>query len=53
MATPHTAGAAAQYLGTDPAASPATVRSALYTQSTKYRVSNSKTTNNHLLYVGF
>src|SRR5918998_3426021 len=52
MATPHTAGAAAQYLGTDPAASPATVRSALYTQSTKYRVSNSKTANNHLLYTG-
>ena len=53
MATPHTAGAAAQYLGANPAASPATVRSALYSQTTKYRVSHAKSANNHLLYVGF
>ena len=52
MASPHSAGAAAQYLQTDPAASPATVRSALYTQATKARIGNSRTTNNHLLYTG-
>ena len=38
MASPHTAGAAAQYLESNPAASPATVRSALYTQATKARI---------------
>jgi subtilisin family serine protease len=52
MASPHTAGAAAHYLEANPAAAPATVRSALYTQATKARVSNSRTTNNHLLYTG-
>jgi subtilisin family serine protease len=35
MATPHTAGVAALYLQTHPSASPATVRSALYNNSTK------------------
>ncbi len=52
MASPHSAGAAAQYLEANPAASPATVRSALYTQATKARIGNSRTTNNHLLYTG-
>jgi subtilisin family serine protease len=52
MASPHTAGAAAQYLGANPAATPATVRSALYNQSTKYRVSYARSANNHLLYTG-
>jgi subtilisin family serine protease len=52
MASPHTAGAAAQYLESNPAASPATVRSALYTQATKARITGSRTTNNHLLYTG-
>jgi subtilisin family serine protease len=52
MASPHTAGAAAQYLEANPTADPATVRSALYTQATKARISNSRTTNNHLLYTG-
>jgi subtilisin family serine protease len=35
MATPHTAGVAAQYLQGTPGASPATVRSALYNLTTK------------------
>jgi subtilisin family serine protease len=35
MATPHTAGVAAQYLQGTPSASPATVRSALYNLTTK------------------
>jgi subtilisin family serine protease len=35
MATPHTAGVAAQYLQGSPGASPATVRSALYSLTTK------------------
>jgi aqualysin 1 len=52
MASPHTAGAAAQYLEANPVATPATVRSALYTQATKARISNSRTTNNHLVYTG-
>jgi subtilisin family serine protease len=52
MATPHTAGAVAQYLGANPTVTPATVRSTLYAQTTKYRVSYSRSTNNHLLYVG-
>ena len=52
MATPHTAGAAAQFLEANPAATPAAVRSALYAQATKTRISNSRTTNNHLLYTG-
>ena len=52
MASPHTAGAAAQYLEAYPAASPAAVRSALYAQATKTRIGNSRTTNNHLLYTG-
>jgi subtilisin family serine protease len=35
MATPHTTGVAALYLQTHPTASPASVRSALYANSTK------------------
>jgi aqualysin 1 len=50
MATPHTAGAAAQYLGANPTATPAAVRSALFSQATKYRIGSSRTSNNHLLY---
>jgi len=50
MATPHTAGVAALYLQGTPGASPATVRTALYDNSTKGIVKSSKTTNNHLLY---
>lgn len=50
MATPHTAGVAALYLQGNPGASPATVRGALYANTTKGIVSNSRTTNNHLLF---
>ncbi len=50
MATPHTAGVAAQYLQTNPSASPATVRSALFNLTTKGIVTSSRTTNNHLLF---
>jgi len=53
MATPHTAGVAALYLQGNPGASPATVRSALYTLTTKGIVTSSKTTNNHLLFTNF
>lgn len=50
MATPHTAGVAALYLELYPAASPLTVRNALFDLTTKGIVQSSKTTNNHLLY---
>jgi len=50
MATPHTAGVAAQYLQTHTTASPATVRSALFNLTTKSIVKSSNTTNNHLLF---
>jgi subtilisin family serine protease len=50
MATPHTAGVAALYLESNPAASPATVRTALYNNTTKSIVSSSNTSNNHLLF---
>ena len=50
MATPHVVGVAALYLQTAPTASPAAVRNALYAATTKSRISNAKTANNHLLY---
>src|SRR6266545_2939379 len=50
MATPHTTGVAALYLQSNPSASPAAVRDALYTQTTKGIVTSSRTANNHLLY---
>jgi subtilisin family serine protease len=53
MATPHTAGVAAQYLQTNSGASPATVRSALYSLTTKGIVTSSSTMNNHLLFTNF
>jgi subtilisin family serine protease len=53
MATPHTAGVAAQYLQTSPGASPATVRSTLFNLTTKSIVTSSSTTNNHLLFTNF
>ena len=52
MAAPHNAGAVALYLQGNPAASPATVRSALFGALTTGVVTSSNTTNNHLLYVG-
>ena len=51
MAAPHTAGAAALYLQRYPSGTPASVRSALYNATTKYRISYSSTANNHLLYM--
>jgi subtilisin family serine protease len=53
MATPHTAGVAALYLQGNPAASPATVRGALYDLTTKGVVTSSSTANNHLLFTNF
>jgi subtilisin family serine protease len=53
MATPHTAGVAAQYLQTSPGASPATVRTTLFNLTTKGIVTSSSTTNNHLLFTSF
>jgi subtilisin family serine protease len=53
MATPHTAGVAALYLQTNPAASPTTVRTALYNNTTKSIVTSSNTANNHLLYTNW
>jgi subtilisin family serine protease len=53
MATPHTAGVAALYLQTHRSATPSAVRNALYTASTKAVVTNSKSTNNHLLFTSY
>jgi subtilisin family serine protease len=53
MATPHTAGVAALYLQTSPGASPATVRTVLYNNTTKGKVTSSNTANNHLLFTHF
>ncbi len=53
MATPHTAGVAALYLQSDPGASPATVRNALYANTTKGIVTSSRTANNHLLFTNY
>jgi subtilisin family serine protease len=53
MATPHTAGVAALYLQSTPSASPSTVRTALYNNTTKGIVTSSNTTNNHLLFTNW
>ncbi|CAA9532504.1 MAG: hypothetical protein AVDCRST_MAG30-3920 [uncultured Solirubrobacteraceae bacterium] len=50
MAAPHTAGAAALYLESAPAATPTQVASHLSTATTKGVVTSSLTTNNHLLF---
>lgn len=50
MATPHTAGVAALYLQKYPLATPKQVSDALYALTTKYIVTNSNSTNNHLLF---
>jgi aqualysin 1 len=50
MATPHTAGVAALYLQTSPAASPASVRTALFNLTTKGIVTSANSANNHLLF---
>jgi len=54
MATPHVAGGAALYLQNFPTATTQQVYDAVTANSTKNKVTNSKTTNNHLLYtLGF
>ena len=50
MASPHVAGAAALFLESNTTATSADVYNWLTTNSTKNIVSNSSTTNNHLLY---
>ncbi|MCH8558549.1 MAG: S8 family peptidase [Balneolia bacterium] len=50
MAAPHVAGAAALYLETNPNASPSQVENYVYGNSTKNKVTNSNSTNNHMLY---
>jgi subtilisin family serine protease len=50
MASPHTAGVAAQYLQSDPTATPAQVRTALYNWTTKNIVTDPQSANAHLLY---
>lgn len=53
MATPHAVGVAALYLQGNPAATPQTVRTALYDRTTKNIVANAQSANNHLLYSDF
>jgi subtilisin family serine protease len=53
MATPHTAGVAALYLQSNPAASAQDVRDALFTNTTKGIVTRSNTVNNHLLFTSY
>jgi subtilisin family serine protease len=53
MATPHTTGVAALYLQSNPGASAATVRDALFANTTKGIVNSSKTVNNHLLFTNY
>ncbi|EOZ98616.1 Alkaline serine exoprotease A precursor [Indibacter alkaliphilus LW1] len=50
MASPHVAGVAALYLQSNPSASAQAVYNFLSDTSTKNKVTNSRTTNNHLLY---
>jgi len=53
MATPHTAGVAALFLQGNPGASPATVRTALFDNTTKGIVTSAKSVNNHLLFTNY
>jgi len=50
MAAPHTAGIAALYLEGNSGADAQTVRDAIYTETTKSIVADSRTENNHLTY---
>jgi len=50
MASPHVAGAAALYLQNNTSATPQQVYDFISANSTKNKVTNSKTTNNHMLY---
>jgi subtilisin family serine protease len=51
MATPHVAGAAALYLETHPTDTPAQVRDALLSFTTKSKITSALSTNNHLLHI--
>ena len=53
MAAPHTAGVAALYLEANPLATAQQVRDALYANTTKGIVINSRTANNHLLFTNY
>jgi subtilisin family serine protease len=54
MATPHTAGVAAQFLQTNPTATPAQVRNAIFRRTTKNIVTQTpQTPNNDLLFTRF
>jgi subtilisin family serine protease len=50
MASPHVAGAAALYLSVNKTATPQQVYDFVSSNSTRNKVTNSRTTNNHLLY---
>ena len=50
MASPHVAGAAAQYLQGSPGATPQQVRDGLYALTTKGIVTGAQSANNHLLF---
>ena len=52
MAAPHVAGAAALLLEGTPSASPAALRDALYQSATRGKVTDARSVNNHLLFVG-
>jgi subtilisin family serine protease len=53
MAAPHTAGVAALYLETNPTATAQQVRDALFANTSKGIVINSRTANNHLLFTDY
>ena len=53
MAAPHTTGVAALYLQSNPSATPAQVRDALFDKTTKGIVRRSRSANNHLLFTDY
>jgi subtilisin family serine protease len=53
MASPHTAGVAALYLETQPLATPAVLRDALFALTSRGVVSGARTVINHLVFTNF